>query len=91
MYILSFSSKVFKIKFVRNSDLPHSEGLLIIHLITRVGYHHYSVFKVLITAYIIKLIKHKKGRSYGNLRNNVGILISILFSLPAQLVNVILS
>ena len=33
MYSLSYSFIIFKIKFVRNTDLPHSEGpVIIIHL-----------------------------------------------------------
>ena len=47
--------------------------------------------KSLINVYTIKLTKHKNDRPHGIVRNNVGILISILISLIVQLVNVIFS
>ena len=47
--------------------------------------------KGLINVYTIRLIKHKNDRPHGIVSRNVGIDISILFSLFVQLDNVILS
>ena len=52
---------------------------------------YFLFIKGLIRVYTIKLIKHKNDRPHGIVNNNVGIIISILYSLPAQLVGVILS
>ena len=44
IYILSYSLIIFKIKFVRNTDLSHSEGPVIIHLTGWVGYKILSIY-----------------------------------------------
>ena len=53
----------------------------------RIIYHNFIFyfFKGLIKVYTIELIKYKNDRPQGFLINNVGILISILFSFMVQL------
>ena len=54
-------------------------------------YFHLLLNKGLIKVYTIRDIKHKNDRPLGIVKNNAGIILSILFSLSVQLLDVILS
>ena len=43
MCILSYSFMIIKIKFVKRTDLPHSLGPVIMHLIECFGYRTFSI------------------------------------------------
>ena len=51
----------------------------------------YFLNKGLINVYIKRDIKHKNDRPHGFVNNNVGIILSLLYSLSVQVVGVILS
>ena len=82
-----------KLKFVRKTLLPEELGRQIKHKSGLFGekiLHRFLLNKGLIIVQTIKLIKHKIDKPQGFVSNNVGIFISILFSLIVQLDNVIL-
>ena len=54
-------------------------------------YFHLLLIKGLTKLYTMRDIKHKNDRPHGIVKNNAGIIISILFSLSVQLQNVISS
>ena len=84
-----------KLKFVRNTDLPHSLGPVIIQRTGWDGYKSFSIYlflrKGLSEVFIIKLIKYKKDRPHGIVSNSIGIIKSIILSISAQLDNVVLT
>ena len=47
MYILSYSLIIYKIKVVKNTDFPHSEGPALIHLTGCWEYEFFSIFVLL--------------------------------------------
>ena len=53
--------------------------------------YHILVIKGLIIFYIFKLIEQKNDKPHCIEKSNVGMVVSILFSLFVQLVNVILA
>ena len=44
MYILSYSLIIYKIKFVKNTNLSHSEGPVMITPAGCVGYKNFSIY-----------------------------------------------
>ena len=97
MYILSYSFIIFKIEFVKNTDLPHSDGPVIIHRSGCFGYKIFSVYyivfllnKGLNNVYTIKDIKQISDIPHGMIVIN-GITISILYHCCLCLYNYIIS
>ena len=88
MYILLKSLIIFKIKFVRNTDLPHSLGPVMIQRTGCDGYKIFSIYLLLnrglINVYTIKDVRQISDIAHGIILNK-GIIISILLSLFVQL------
>ena len=72
MYILSHLLKRYKIKFVRNTDFPHSDSPVIKQIFLQ---YHLLCVEGLIKVYIIRLNKHENDRPHSIVSNNVGITI----------------